>query len=215
MTPEAQQLLERLTQEIDERRQIIRERTPSSQQGQPVLFADDPFFTRLHRHADLRTLAGKNVEVQAIGELHQPLELIATSAFDAYQIIGKGLEGLPYQNEQVKHEVLARLLAARDFVIQYYNIEIRLDKLAEIACMSRYHFLRLFKQAFRITPHQYQLQRRLAEACKLLRDTELPAVEVSFLVGFESHTSFAALFKRRFGLTPLAYRFRPDADSQF
>jgi len=218
VTPEARQLLDKLTAEIDDRRRALAELLPKVEEG-PVVFADDLFFTKLHRHDDLRNFdtltKGATEPADAIGDFHEPLELLTQSAFDVYQLIGKGLEALPYQREDVKQEVFERLLTARDFIIRHSAKEIKLDTLAEIACMSRYHFLRLFKQAFRITPHQYQLQCRFDHACALLRDTDLPAIEISLIVGFESHTSFAGLFKRRFGLTPLAYRFRPDADSQF
>lgn len=214
VTPEARQILDQLTQEIDDRRRLLADRLPKEHSEEPALFSGDPFFAKLHRHDDLRTIDAQGPET-ALGDFHKPLELITRSAFDVYQLIGKGLEGLPYQSDEVKHEVFERLLSVRDFIIQHAAQEIKLDKLAALAYMSRYHFLRLFKQAFRITPHQFQLQCRLEHACALLRDTDLPAIEISFLVGFESHTSFAALFKRRFGLTPLAYRFRPDADSQF
>ena len=156
--------------------------------------------------------AGNSVD---FGNFKEPIDMLVKSAFDVFNFVGEGVSRLPHATEELRHEVFSRLVLAKDLIDKQYRKEIPLDTLAQTACLSRYHFLRLFKQAFKITPHQYQLQCRLKRACELLRDTDLRAVEISFEVGFESATSFAALFKRTYGVTPLAYRFRPDADSQF
>jgi AraC-like DNA-binding protein len=226
VTPGAKQLLERLNAEIDDRRRLLHEHGRSKEQSlssDTLLqsYGHVPFFSRLYRHYDLELLrkdAAKETsdEVdQMLGNFREPIALLVNSAIDVFQFVGDATSRLPHAKDGLKHEILGRLLLAKDRIEKHFRDDIPLDQLAEIACLSRYHFLRLFKQAFKVTPHQYQLQCRLNQACRLLRDTDLRASDVAFEVGFESHTSFAALFKRTFGLTPMAYRFRPDADSQF
>ena len=61
-------------------------------------------------------------------------------------------------------ETLQRLGRARDFIDHCYDHPLSLDQISEKACFSRYHFLRLFRQAFNKTPHQYLIERRIEKA---------------------------------------------------
>jgi AraC-like DNA-binding protein len=83
-----------------------------------------------------------------------------------------------------------------------------LERIASAACFSRYHFIRLFKQAFDQTPHQYLMHRRIEQAKQLLIAGELNVTEVCFAVGFQSLGSFSALFHRSVGQPPKLYRAR-------
>jgi len=74
--------------------------------------------------------------------------------------------------------------------------------------MSRYHFLRRFRDTFDTTPHQYLIQRRIEKAKELLRARRLSVTDVCFEVGFESLGSFSALFRRCVGSAPVTYRKR-------
>src|SRR6202008_4142390 len=70
-------------------------------------------------------------------------------------------------------ETLQRLGRARDFIDHCYDHPLSLDQISEKACFSRYHFLRLFRQAFNQTPHQYLIERRIEKAKEFLGDDEL------------------------------------------
>jgi len=76
------------------------------------------------------------------------------------------------------------------------------------ACFSPYHFLRVFRQVFKKTPHQYLTQRRIEKAKHLLSHSNLTVTEVCFLVGFESLGSFSTLFHHYVGQPPTLYRMR-------
>ena len=83
-----------------------------------------------------------------------------------------------------------------------------LAAISKEACLSRYHFLRLFRDTFDTTPHQYLIQRRIEKAKELLRWNELSVTDVCFEVGFQSLGSFSALFRRCVGTPPVTYRKR-------
>lgn len=105
-----------------------------------------------------------------------------------------------------------RLECARRFIDNYYFQPLDLDQVAREACFSRYHFVRLFRMMFGITPHQYLMRRRVDKAKELLIMQKYNVTEVCFEVGFESLGSFSTLFKRISGVPPIAYRaglFRP------
>ena len=105
-------------------------------------------------------------------------------------------------------ETLQRLGRARDFIDHCYDHPLSLEQISEQACFSRYHFLRLFRQAFNKTPHQYLIERRIEKAKELLRVRSLSVTDVCFEVGFESLGSFSSLFRKYVGHAPIAYRRR-------
>lgn len=102
----------------------------------------------------------------------------------------------------------ANLRRARAFMDAHYCLPLRLDQIASHASFSRYHFIRLFKQVYRQTPHQYLTRRRIERAKALLRSDEMSVTDVCFAVGYESVGSFSALFTRHVGHPPKVYRAR-------
>ena len=101
-----------------------------------------------------------------------------------------------------------RLWRARRFIDECYDLPLDLAEISKQACLSRYHFLRLFRDAFETTPHQYLIQRRIEKAKELLRVRNLSVTDVCFEVGFESLGSFSSLFHRCVGHAPANYRRR-------
>jgi len=105
-------------------------------------------------------------------------------------------------------DVRERLSRARKFIDESYHLPLDLTEISRQACLSRYHFLRLFRDAFNTTPHQYLIQRRIEKAKELLRSRSLSITDVCFEVGFESLGSFSSLFRKRVGQPPVTYRRR-------
>jgi AraC-like DNA-binding protein len=107
----------------------------------------------------------------------------------------------------VAEDSFRRLLRARDAIEARYAEPLDLRALAREAALSPYHFLRLFHAAFGVTPHQYLTRVRI-EAAKRLLLADAPVTDVCFEVGFQSLGSFSALFARKVGTAPSAYRRR-------
>src|SRR5688572_9047564 len=103
-------------------------------------------------------------------------------------------------------EVLERLNRARKFIDLCYDLPLDLEAISSHACFSRYHFLRLFRQAFDKTPHQYLVERRIERAKELLSADELRVTDVCFEVGFQSLGSFSTLFHKSVGHPPITFR---------
>jgi AraC-like DNA-binding protein len=108
-------------------------------------------------------------------------------------------------------DTLRRLGRAREFIDHCYDHPLSLEQISEKACFSRYHFLRLFRQAFNKTPHQYLIERRIEKAKELLKEAELRVTDVCFEVGFQSLGSFSSLFQKRVGHAPVTYREKARA----
>jgi AraC-like DNA-binding protein len=100
----------------------------------------------------------------------------------------------------------ARLCRARDYLGACYSERVTLENAAGKACLSRFHFNRLFAQAFGETPHEFVTRRRIEEAKKLLlRDGE-SVTDICFAVGYESLGSFSTRFRSLTGLSPASFR---------
>jgi AraC-like DNA-binding protein len=84
--------------------------------------------------------------------------------------------------------------------------QLPLRRLAAAAALSPFQFIRRFNALFGETPHQLRIRARLEHARRLLALTDRPITDVCFEVGFSSLGSFSALFKRRVGRSPSAYR---------
>ena len=83
---------------------------------------------------------------------------------------------------------------------------VTLDELAEVAGLSKYHFLRQFSQVVGMTPGAYLRTLRLCHAARKLRTTDMPILEVALSVGFADHPSFSRAFARHMGMTPSEYQ---------
>lgn len=79
--------------------------------------------------------------------------------------------------------------------------EIDLDSGAAEAGLSPFHFLRLFKRALGVTPHQYLLRCRLREAARLLGDG-CSVTDSAYDVGFKDLSNFVRTFHRAAGVSP-------------
>ena len=98
-----------------------------------------------------------------------------------------------------------RAVRAKMFIDANYARGIDLGRVADEACFSKFHFVRLFKEIYGCTPHQYLTHVRVERAKELLAAGE-PVAAVCFKVGFDSVSSFTGLFKRRTGRTPRQYQ---------
>jgi AraC-like DNA-binding protein len=112
----------------------------------------------------------------------------------------------PTQSGLLKPDTYRRLVRAREFIDSSYQLPLDLEQISRAACLSRFHFLRLFRTAFKKTPHQYLTHRRIEKAKELLSSSRLTVTDVCFEVGFESLGSFSSLFHKHVGHPPITYR---------
>jgi len=110
------------------------------------------------------------------------------------------------RSERHRRAVVARLLAARNRILNAPFDAHDLHTLAEAARYSPSHFLRSFRDVFGMTPHDLLTQTRLLRACALIQDGRLAICEIAASVGYESRHAFSRSFKRAIGVT--ATRFR-------
>lgn len=110
------------------------------------------------------------------------------------------------QNEITKKDLNNKLKLALKFMKENLKSGVTLAQLADTANLSPFHFHRLFKSVYELTPLQYFTRLRMKEVCRLLTKTSRSISLIGTDCGFEDQSSFIRLFKKEFKLTPLAYR---------
>ena len=99
----------------------------------------------------------------------------------------------------------ARVRRARDEIDQRYYAPLSCEHLAGIAGMSRFHFIRRFKQVYAVAPYHYLMQVRVRHARMLLGTTHQPLDAVAAAVGFDSPSSLCKAFKSVEGISLSAF----------
>ena len=97
-----------------------------------------------------------------------------------------------------------RIVQSKLFIDKHFADNIDLDNIADQACFSKFHFIRLFKSIYGRSPHNYLVSVRIERAKNFLTEG-VSVLDVSLRVGFDSSTSFTATFKKIVGKTPSAY----------
>lgn len=111
-------------------------------------------------------------------------------------------QSLGFVKKSTQLEIIKRLFKARHFIQDHHHLNIDLQTIAENVCLSKFHLLRYFKNAFQITPHQFVIQCRLESSLELLKLHSLSLAEVALQVGFTDAAAFSKAFKQSFGISP-------------
>jgi AraC family transcriptional regulator len=99
-----------------------------------------------------------------------------------------------------------RLARVLDYVEAHLEDDLGIDRLAAVACLSRFHFVRAFKAAVGVPPHRYVSDRRLDQAKGLLRGGDRPLVDIAIALNFSCQANFTRAFRLATGQTPGQYR---------
>jgi transcriptional regulator GlxA family with amidase domain len=94
----------------------------------------------------------------------------------------------------------------RSYTLKNLRRSFGVDEIARRQGQSRSHFSHAFKQATGLSPAAYVLDIRLAEARLRLREKSVPLKEISVSTGFADANHLCKAFRRRFHLSPGAYR---------
>jgi len=95
---------------------------------------------------------------------------------------------------------------AMKYINENYQSDISLDTIASSVHLSKYHFLRIFKETLGISPMKRLLHVRLSAAKDLLGRTDLSIKDIAMAVGYENALTFSRVFKNSENISPTDYR---------
>jgi AraC family transcriptional regulator len=170
------------------------------------------FYNKLYRRD-----AEFNRHVSALMQLQQPgvfnkmlfeekLAGLMLHLLQQHTQVLAGIAKMPAVKAAVKQELYKRISMAADYIHATYTQNIQLEDMAAAACLSKFHFLRLFKQVYKVSPYQYIQQLRLEKAHQLLTTSQDGVNDIAATLGYENSNSFSRIFYQRTGLYPSQYR---------
>ena len=130
---------------------------------------------------------------------------LAESIITDQRFIFDHLNNLDFKKNITNEEVFRSILQAKNFIDEHITENLSLDEISLNIGISKYHFIRVFKQAFGVSPYQYQKRIRLDRA-KLDITKGVSILETAIKYGFSDVPTFSKAFKQQFNLTPGAIR---------
>jgi AraC-like DNA-binding protein len=94
---------------------------------------------------------------------------------------------------------------SKSFMEKYLSEKIELKKIASAAFMSRFHYARIFKRVYGLSPRQYLKDLRINKGKELLKQG-LTISQICFEVGYDSLPTFCNTFKKATGYSPREYQ---------
>lgn len=116
--------------------------------------------------------------------------------------------GVPAKRWATRAQLMALLKIAEGYLASCPVDEFSVGNAADAAGISRYHFLRLFRETYGKTPYRFLIEKRLEAAKAKLGENDSSIREISAEAGFVSPSAFARAFKREAGSSPSQWRRR-------
>ena len=137
----------------------------------------------------------------------KPKDTIATpeeARLYTRQVILHAIELRDHESRKQQRDLLVQAIG---FIDKHYAEEaISLDRVAQKVNISPNYFSAMFSQEVGQTFVEYLTGKRIAEAKRMLRQTEMCSSEIAFAVGFRDSHYFSFVFKKVTGSTPSEYR---------
>lgn len=103
-----------------------------------------------------------------------------------------------------------------NYATEHLAEPIDLNRLADVACMSKFHFSRVFSDYYRETPFEFLTRTRLELAARSLKYlNRKPITEIALDCGYSSAQNFSRAFRHRFQVSPRNYRTHQQPDNEY
>lgn len=101
---------------------------------------------------------------------------------------------------------IEEIRCAVEFIEEHHSEQITIDDILEKIHLSKFYFIRLFKQYMGTTPYKYLISYRINRSKILLRTTNMSIEEIAHCTGFMDSSNFIIQFKKHTHQKPLVYR---------
>jgi len=156
----------------------------------------------------LQKAANESGDLRRMIDLIDALTCLAEEMDSATAITSAAYEMSTRSPRPSSPRIESRLEIAHSMIADSYPHNLDFREIAKRVGMSEAGFSRFFKRATGRTFTQYVQEVRIAEACRLLGETELTVTYIAHASGFGSLTQFNRIFRRFKGCTPSQWRHR-------
>lgn len=94
----------------------------------------------------------------------------------------------------------------KSYIDNNYSLDLSLEGLSNMAYMNKFQLIAEFKQAYRVTPIEYLILKRIEASKGLLISTNHSMETIAEIVGFNSQSYFNQVFRRKVSITPSQFR---------
>lgn len=157
------------------------------------------------RYCKATLKAYKTFESEQVVDL-KALKLISNIIFELAECEQYSL--LRNNNSQNTMESEQQIQVAKNYVNVNFAQDVKTEDVAKILNMSYSSFNRFFKQKTKMTFSEYLQMIRLSHSKKLLVETTKSINEISYECGFNNHSFFNRVFKKKQNCTPKDYRIK-------
>lgn len=111
-----------------------------------------------------------------------------------------------YENLSEESHDMSAVEQVKQYIAEHISMDILREDLARLVYMNPDYLSRLFKKSEGIGLSEYIIQKKIAFAKKLLKNTRLSVVDIAARTGFSYSSYFIRIFKKKEGMTPEQYR---------
>lgn len=110
-------------------------------------------------------------------------------------------------SDNCENKYMSRICKVQDYIEVNYFQNVSVEKLAEVAGFSKYHFNRIFKSILNESVRQYVNRIRIEHSLFLLAyRTDRSLTDIALELGYTDSAIFSRAFKNNYGISPYAYR---------
>jgi AraC family transcriptional regulator len=130
---------------------------------------------------------------------------LAESIITDQRFVFDHLRKMTFKKQSTNEDVFRMLLLAKEKIDANLKANWSLDQISSGIGLSKYHFIRVFKSTFGVSPYQYQKRKRLEQAkCDL--QLGAPILDTAVLYSFPDVPTFSKAFKQLFGQNPSDFK---------
>lgn len=177
----------------------------------PIGFFEKTYSTDLILSSQIKTIKDNITffENDPLWLDEQFFKLMQTMLFEHINVL-KEAESILAIKSSTREELYRRISIAHDYIRAFYNQPIKLQDIAQVACLSPNHLLRNYSRIYGKTPHQHISEFRILKSKQLLSKIEFNITDITYELGFSNPASFSKMFKQHVGISPLQFRKKSD-----
>jgi YesN/AraC family two-component response regulator len=135
----------------------------------------------------------------------KPIDLITTVQIVINNFIYRNID-VTRKQEIINNDSPFIIKKVTNYINEHIEDKINIDDLVKLTKWQSQHFQKMFKKFMGVTVYKYILNKKIEKAQMLLLQETTDITQISFNLGFKSHSNFCFIFKKHIGLTPKEFR---------